>query len=542
MKHLIVSREFPPAPYPPGGIGTYVRSMANLLAEAGETVHVIAQRWDGAPKPVEETADGRLVVHRVSLREPITSHPDERARLRAMAASDCPYQVFSWQAARLAESLIEREGIDVVEAQEYEAPLYFLQRRRAAGEGPQRQPPILITLHSPSEFIFRYNDWDTTLTDFPPLRQLEAYTIAAADWLVCPSRYLATQAARHYQLAPTRIDVIPNPVGEFTPVERSPSVWASNRICYVGRLEMRKGVLELVRAGVALAGEDPTVEFDFVGADTSLSGGPGPTVLSRLQKEIPRQLHRRFRFHGSQPKAVVRKLQQESCAAVVPARWENLPYSCLEAMAVGLPVVVSPAGGMAELIEDGKSGWLAPDPTAAGLSIALRRLLNTPAEERARMGKEAASSVRRICGGASVLARHLELRRRLASNRPLHTTRVSPMLGAIAQDSPNEPHHAQDPQESAAPRARRSGAAPRRYSLGALALGRFQNSFFEWFLSAPLPAKMMAIRHALRRPSDTARWVAWHARHFGDRLWHAGPVSDPALSGAGPSNRASGRQ
>jgi glycogen synthase len=541
VKHLIVSREFPPAPYPPGGIGTYVRSMAQLLAKAGETVHVIAQRWDGAPKPIEETEDGRLIVHRVSLREPVVSDPDERARLRALAASDCPYQVFSWQAARLAESLIEREGIDVVEAQEYEAPLYFLQRRRAAGEGPQRQPPILITLHSPSEFIFRYNDWDTTLTDFPPLRQLEAYTIAAADWLVCPSRYLATQAAHHYQLAPASIDIIPNPVGELTPVDRSPSVWVSNRICYVGRLELRKGVLELVRAGVALAGEDSTVQFDFVGADTSLSGGPGATVLPRLLKEIPRHLNARFRFHGSQPKAVVRKLQQESCAAVVPARWENLPYSCLEAMALGLPIVVSPAGGMAELIEDGKSGWLAPDPTAAGLSVALRRLMATPGEQRARMGKEAASAVQRICG-APVLARHLELRRRLASHSTRHTPRISSLRGDAGQGSADEPAPSgKDAQVSAAPRGR-PDAAHRRYSLGALALGRFQKSFFEWFLSAPLPAKVMAVRHALRRPSETARWVAWHARHFGDRLWRAGPVSDPALNSAGPSNRAAGRQ
>ncbi len=50
MRHLIVCREYPPVPYPPGGIGTYVANIARLLAEAGEEVHVIGPRWAGAPE------------------------------------------------------------------------------------------------------------------------------------------------------------------------------------------------------------------------------------------------------------------------------------------------------------------------------------------------------------------------------------------------------------------------------------------------------------------------------------------------------------
>jgi hypothetical protein len=43
MKHLIVSRKFPLAPS--GGIGTYTQHISQLLAESGETVHVIGQLW-----------------------------------------------------------------------------------------------------------------------------------------------------------------------------------------------------------------------------------------------------------------------------------------------------------------------------------------------------------------------------------------------------------------------------------------------------------------------------------------------------------------
>ena len=123
MRHLFVCREYPPAAYLPGGIGTYVRHIAALLARAGETVHVIAHRWDGAPEAREESLGGRLVVHRLALDEPVdAAHAPERSAdglvLRGMLGSSFPSQAFAWQAALLAERLIVQEEIDVIEGQE----------------------------------------------------------------------------------------------------------------------------------------------------------------------------------------------------------------------------------------------------------------------------------------------------------------------------------------------------------------------------------------------------------------------------------------
>src|SRR4029453_19143501 len=121
MKHLILSREYPPAPYPPGGIGTYVRHIARLLAESGEEVHVVAQRWEEAPAATEELCGGRLVVHRVAGEDapgPGPLGPAAAEELRGLLASPFPERWFSWRAARLIEQLVETEGIDVIEAQE----------------------------------------------------------------------------------------------------------------------------------------------------------------------------------------------------------------------------------------------------------------------------------------------------------------------------------------------------------------------------------------------------------------------------------------
>src|SRR6185312_16302863 len=117
--------------------------------------------------------------------------------------------------------------------------------------------------------------------------------------------------------------------------------------------------------------------FDFIGSDTSLDGGPGRSVRDYLNGRIPRLLRRRFRFHGSMSREKLIGVLSKSPLAVVPSQWENLPYSCIEAMCTGLPVLVSPTGGMAELIADNESGWVAPETTPAGLASALRRFLDT---------------------------------------------------------------------------------------------------------------------------------------------------------------------
>src|SRR4249919_3298088 len=125
MNHLIISREYPPSAYATGGIGAYVAHVARLLAEAGETVHVIAQQWAGAPRDRESRIGGRLIVHRVPLHEPLSISRDESAShqaiLNAFRESSLPAQAFMWQAALLSEWLIEHAAIDLIETQEHEA-------------------------------------------------------------------------------------------------------------------------------------------------------------------------------------------------------------------------------------------------------------------------------------------------------------------------------------------------------------------------------------------------------------------------------------
>jgi hypothetical protein len=123
--------------------------------------------------------------------------------------------------------------------------------------------------------------------------------------------------------------------------------------------------------------------------------------------------------------------------AVIPSRWENFPNTCIEAMGSGLPVIASREGGMAEMIEDGRTGWLANGPGSEGLREALSRALETPATRVREMGSNAALDIGHICNNGRVVERHLDLRSAITSrgaNRSIQLPVNLPWAGRPLSD------------------------------------------------------------------------------------------------------------
>ncbi len=491
MAHLIICREYPPAPSG-GGIGTYVDHLAGLLAAHGETVHVIGQLWPGAPRARETRAGGRLTVHRVAVEDPwrpavARAFADESIR-DALTDPVVPGG-FCWQAALLAESLIETASVGIIEAQEYEAPLYALMLRRWAGLGPSRQVPLLVHLHTPTEFVFNANEWAEDLRAHAPLIQLEDTVIRAADARISPSRFLARIAESRYELGPDSVEVIPYPMGDTDPIARDEATWRDGTICYAGRLEPRKGVLEWIAAATSVARDIPT-RFTLVGRDTAPSSAPGDSTRAKMLAAIPHDLRPCFRFVDAVPRRQVLAHLAEARIAVVPSRWENFPFACIEAMATGLPVVVSPAGGMAEMVEDGKTGWIGAGADARSLEVALRRALATPPAVLAEMGAAAAGSIRERCDNRTIVRRQLEFRQRVMERGCRPSGAFLPVKREGSNRSLEERRPAAQTQTMTA---------------------------FDILRASPRQ-QMAVIRRAVANPGYVARWLAWHGRRAVNRV------------------------
>lgn len=204
---------------------------------------------------------------------------------------------------------------------------------------------------------------------------MEDYSIQSADTLLCPSHFLARQAATLYGLPLGSVEIIPYPLGNGRQIERVGDIWTKGSICYVGRLEKRKGILEWLSAAVAVAQEHRSIQFEFVGRNVVGSN----RILSEqiVEQAIPRSVRGQFTFHGELPRAQVAAILARARIAVVPSRWDNFPNTCMEAMQSGLPVITTRQGGMAEMVADGQTGWLAEAATIADLRDALRRAVGT---------------------------------------------------------------------------------------------------------------------------------------------------------------------
>ena len=96
-------------------------------------------------------------------------------------------------------------------------------------------------------------------------------------------------------------------------------------------------------------------------------------------------------FTGKLDRPAVAEQMRRAAALVLFSRTENLPCVLIEALASGLPVVATRVGGIPELVEDGRTGWLVPSEDEAALLAALHRVsgpernaLLPPAEMAAR--------------------------------------------------------------------------------------------------------------------------------------------------------------
>ena len=151
-------------------------------------------------------------------------------------------------------------------------------------------------------------------------------------------------------------------------------------ITFTGRFVEEKCLPDLIGAFAVLASRDPQATLVLV--------GDGP-----LRKEIASQVEAagltpRVRFTGMMPPAQVAEVLRLSDVYALLSRTEGIPCSLVEAVASGLPCVVSEISGTAMVIQHEVTGLRAPVGDVAQFSAAFESLLGDPAR-RERMGQAA---------------------------------------------------------------------------------------------------------------------------------------------------------
>ncbi len=409
MRIGLVSSEFPP--FGGGGIGTYTAAIADALAQLDHEIHVIANAWhDIEPAPLEERR-GNVYVHRVrGLRrdyQPDVPHAAEANVVGQIYRRWIGALFWSWLAAQRLERLHRQLPLDIVEFPECFAESYVAIGLRRTGLAFS-DLPMTLTLHSPLKEIAHFNELERQQVWVRRGIFMEEMIMRRADGLSCPSRSLLKRVAQR-QPHCVSADVIPNPLDE-TMLERLPQRDVGQQyLLYVGRLEPRKGVRQLVRSVVPLFEEYPALRLELVGKDCPAGTVPG-NMIAALRRLIPERFAKRVNFTSMMARTDLRQRYANASACVFPAPWDNFPYSCAEAMACGAYVIASNNSGMSEMVEHGRSGFVVDSADANAVRAEIRRALDGPHDE---IRQNAQERIRRLCDPLSVAQQRIAHYRRV---------------------------------------------------------------------------------------------------------------------------------
>ena len=192
----------------------------------------------------------------------------------------------------------------------------------------------------------------------------------------------------HVVYCPVELEVPPAPAPWPAAANGAPG---GPVVGFVGRIEPRKGPLDLVRAAPQIRAEAPDARIVLVGGDPYDSA---PEYARRVRASGDVE-HVPWVADGA---AVMRHLD----VLVAPSRQEPFGTVLAEAMAAGTPVVATRVGGLAEVVADGVTGRLVAPGRPDELAQAVLEVLR----ERKRMGAAARERATRF--GADAYADRVE--------------------------------------------------------------------------------------------------------------------------------------
>lgn len=376
LRLALVSQSFPPANE--AGIARWTSMMAEGLAARGHVVHVIARAGEHASVRYEKG----YWLHRIL--------PDPARGEALMANQDLPPNIAAWAAAvRTEVATIKSFGLDAVSF-----PIWDLE-----GVALLDDPDVgvLMSLHTTYAMARPFKpEWQARpLYDHFMVAKMiraERELVARLPVILANSEAIVADLTESYGVAFADRAVVA-PHGTADPLEERPERRGLReqrgggfQVAFVGRFEPRKGI-DIAAAAIARlieAREDATAVF--VG-DTLT-----PAALDAFAEAGASQLidNPRVTFKGLVSRSELDDIYATVDAVLMPSRYESFGLVAIEAMAAGAAVVALAAGGLKEVVEHGKTGYLVAVDGKAAETCAdhLIALARTPAL-RESMGQAA---------------------------------------------------------------------------------------------------------------------------------------------------------
>lgn len=343
LKILICSLEY--SPEISGGVGTHALELSAGLAQAGDSVTVLACTMG----PVKHIIEGSKVVHlippnskgggRKSMTQGILDYNQtlvQFARENIIANSGPPniIQCYNWITYPAASELSRFFKVPAI------STIQYVSQPVERWWGHEPDPEVVAQ----EKKLFR--ELDSFIAVSLSIRTLmkDIYDVSEEKVSVI---YNATDPSVFLQPAPpeflARLRGVVSPAGEKI-------------VLYAGRLHPMKGISSLLRSAVDVIETNKNVRY-------LMAGEPDSQAYAQEFQELFRQnpaLKEKIVLLGKVSRRRLAALYSIADVAVVPSVYDPCPYAAIEAMVAGVPLIVSDGGGLNELVEHGRNGLKIP--------------------------------------------------------------------------------------------------------------------------------------------------------------------------------------
>jgi glycosyltransferase involved in cell wall biosynthesis len=400
-RFALVSREV--FPFGGGGIGFYVTSTAHLLAGIGEVRIFTTSSHRERYQEMRDAGDPRVPPSDIEVVFVDEAEPE------AVGGFFSTMHLYSSNVLDALRASYGDRGPDLVEFSDYLAEGAVTVQARRTGDRLLAETKVAIRLHTTAEIA---TVLDGCLDQGFASRvtcALERLALRDADTLIWQGGDVLGAYQRYYgadQLAPASRFRYPfvrwNDVAR---PEEPRDLTAPLRLLYLGRLERRKGVQNLLRALAGVGGGD--VQLTLLGGDTDTA------PLGSSMHEALRMLadgDSRIDFREATSLVEMQAVLRDCDAVVLPSLWESWPYVALEALQANRPIIATPVGGFVEIVRPGAGGWLTSDTGSESLATLIERLVYSRDEvERIRLEGLPAGLFEELVDPAPIIAGYRDL-------------------------------------------------------------------------------------------------------------------------------------
>ena len=351
MKILTLSWEYPPRVV--GGLARHVTELSKAQVKAWDQIHVATANHPNTP--AYEQMSG-VHVHRVK-----NGMIDMNDFLNSI-------EYFNVGLFELGQSILMEGDFDVIHAHDW------LVADSAIALKKMFNLPLIVTMHATER-----GRWGGISNDIQRYINYKEWGInyESARTIVC-SYYMKRELENNFNLPSDKIHVIPNGVEldkfditfDGQEFRRHFALDHEKIIMTMGRMVPEKGLHHLIDAIPEVLDNFPNAKFVIVG------GGPQKESLVNHVRHLG--LRNKVHFPGKIDDLSLIRLLHVSDVAVYPSLYEPFGIVVLEAMACHLPVVVSDAGGLKEIVLHEQTGLTTFAGNPDSIAWGLLKILNNP--------------------------------------------------------------------------------------------------------------------------------------------------------------------